>query len=310
MATVLAQGNVIDDLNIRYERDAPLGPLTWYGVGGNAEVLAHPSSVQQLAALAARCRDTDTPVYVLGSGANLLVADSGVKGIVVRLDDPCFKRCEQVGNTFTVGAGYDLAKLVLETAKAGVTGLEGLAGIPATVGGAVRMNAGGAFGDIGQAVKRVMVCDATGQIYYRDRDDLVFAYRSSNIAARYILEVDFELRPGDPEQLMRRVKEVFLFKKNTQPLRDSSAGCAFKNPAAATGVQPGEKVSAGSLIERAGLKGYRVGEAEISTHHANFIVAHPGATAADILSLLMHVKRTVAERFGVELEREVVVWPQ
>ena len=213
-----------DDLNIKCEHDVPLGPLTWYGVGGPAKLLAHPASVQQLTALVARCHETGVEPYVLGSGANLLVPDEGVDGVVVKLDAPFFRQLKTEKNRVIVGAGYDLARLVLETAKAGLSGLECLAGIPASVGGAVRMNAGGVFGDIGQAVARVMVCDARGQVYYRDRDDLVFGYRKTNIVARYILEVEFELSPADPDELMKRVKSIFMYKKNKSAVSRALSG--------------------------------------------------------------------------------------
>ncbi len=294
---------ILKDLSLRYETDVALGAMTWYGVGGRAQALAHPSSAQQLAALTARCMETQTPIYVLGAGANLLVQDQGVAGVVVKLDDPAFRQLKIDKHIITVGAGYDLAKLVLETAKAGLGGLECLAGIPATVGGAVRMNAGGAFGDIGRSVSRVQVMDQRGQAYYRDRDDLVFGYRKSNVAARFITEVEFELTPDDSEALMRRVKEVFAYKTASQPLRDHSAGCAFKNPPPEVGA------SAGQLVDRAGLKTFRIGNAEVSQQHANFIIAHKGATAADILAVMTHVQQVVADKFGVQLEREVVVWP-
>ncbi|MEX0775031.1 MAG: UDP-N-acetylmuramate dehydrogenase [Phycisphaeraceae bacterium] len=295
--------SILTDLNIRHETDMPLGPLTWYGVGGAARVLAHPSSVQQLAALVARCHDLSVPIYVLGAGANVLVADQGVPGIVIRLDDPCFKQLRVDKTLVAVGAGYDLARLVLETARQGLAGLECLAGIPATVGGAVRMNAGGAFGDIGRSVARIQVMDQTGQVYYRDRDDLVFSYRKTNIAARFIIEAELELTPEDSEAILKRVKEIFAFKSASQPLREHSAGCAFKNPPPEVGL------SAGQLIDRAGLKGYSHGKAEVSDHHANFVIAHPGATAGDVIAVINHVQSVVAERFGVQLEREVVIWP-
>jgi len=300
--------NLLEEFNIRCEYDVPLAPLTWYGVGGPAPILAHPSSVQQLSALAKRCREAAVRVFVLGSGANLLVADEGVQGVVVKLDDPAFRQLRIENHTVIVGAGYDLARLVLDTApRAGLSGLECLAGIPATVGGAIRMNAGGAFGDIGRSVKRIQVMDHAGQVYYRDREDLVFSYRKTNIVARYILEAELELTPDDPDALRQRVKEVFLYKKNSQPLADHSAGCAFKNPTAPPDAPHG-RLSAGRLIEQAGLKGYRIGGAEVSQQHANFIIAHDPCTAADILQLLEHIQHTVHERCQVDLEQELIVW--
>jgi len=303
----------LEGLNIRAEHDAPLGALTWYGVGGRADVLAHPSSTAQLSELINRCQSDGVPLYVLGSGANLLVRDAGVRGIVVRLDDPAFAHVEVDGAAVTAGAGADLFKLVMQTAKAGLAGLEDVAGIPASVGGAVRMNAGGAYGDIGSAVKRVRVMAASGQVYHRDRDDLKFGYRKVNIAAPLILGVEFDLAEDDPDELMRRVKEIFLYKKTTQPMGDRSAGCAFKNPPAEDApVIDGRTAAAGMLIDRAGLKGFRHGRAYVSDVHANFIGVDRGegeGGADDVIAVLDHVQATVADRFGVQLDREVVVWP-
>lgn len=306
--------DLLDGLNLRYEAEAPLAPLTWYGVGGPAAILAHPSSVQQLGELVRRCKERGVPVYALGSGANLLVADEGVDGVVIQLDEPAFKQVRYDGNIVTAGAGYDLMELTLQTTKRGLSGLEVMAGIPASVGGAVRMNAGGAFGEIGPCVRRVEVMSDAGQVYSRDRDDLVFSYRKSNIVAPFILGVEFELREDDPEYLRKRVKEIFLYKKTTQPMAERSAGCAFKNPKHGVGETEEENASqplpsAGALVDRAGLKGHRVGGAEVSDKHANFIFTHEGCTASDILRLMEHVQKTVHEKFGIELQREVVVWP-
>jgi len=307
------------DLRIRQECNVPLGPLTWYGVGGPAQILAHPSTTQQLSAIMARCHEARVPVYLLGSGANLLVADGGVPGVVIRLDDAGFRQVAQEKESLTVGAGYDLARLVLYAAKSGLAGLECLAGIPASVGGAVRMNAGGAYGDIGRSVRRVEVMDATGQVYYRERDDLSFGYRKTNIVAKCIVNVEFELAEDDPDSLMRQVKRIFMFKKSTQPLADRSAGCAFKNPERpegfdedapkGSGSDVSPRLSAGWLIDRAGRKPFRVGGAWVSDRHANFVVAEPGCKAADVLEVMEHVQRAVLERFGIQMEREVVVWP-
>ncbi|MCC7193315.1 MAG: UDP-N-acetylmuramate dehydrogenase [Phycisphaeraceae bacterium] len=296
----------LEGLNIPFQRNVPLAPWTWYRVGGPARVLAQPSSVEQLAAIAARANEAGVPTYVLGGGANLLVSDAGVDGLVIQLSDPAFKQVKIEGNIATLGAGCDLFKVIPEISKAGLGGLEVLAGIPGTIGGAVRMNAGGIYGDIGKTIRRVKVMDSTGHVYHRDRDDLIFSYRKSNIAARYIIEVEFELIPDDPNALVRRFKEIFLYKKNSQPMGDNSAGCAFKNP---TPVEGGEKLSAGKLIDQAGLKGFRIGGAEISSQHANFVIAHPGATAADLLAVMEHAQKRVLEVHGIRLEREVVVWP-
>ncbi len=302
---MLLMQKLLADLAIPHELDQPLANLTWYGVGGPARVLAHPSSLQQLATLAQRCHEKKIPVYVLGDGANLLVADEGVQGIVVKLDDPAFKQVTIDTNTglVTAGAGVDLKALVLDTAKAGLSGLECLAGIPATVGGAVKMNAGGAYGDIGRSVNRVQMMDAAGQSYSRDRDDLVFSYRKTNIVGKFITEVEFTLTPDDPQALVKRVKEIFAWKSASQPLGAHSAGCAFKNPPPEVGA------SAGQLIDRAGLKGFRVGSAEVSQIHANFVLVHKPGKASDIIAVMKHIEQTVLAKFAVKLEREVVIWP-
>ena len=311
---------ILGDLGIRHETDVPIGEaMTWYGVGGHAPVLAHPAGVAQLSALAARCHGEGVPVFVLGSGANLLVRDEGVCGMVIRLDDPSFAQIKVEGTKLTAGPGVDLFKLVLECAKRGLAGLAHVAGVPASVGGAVRMNAGGAFGDIGSTVHRVHVMAENGQAYCRDRDDLVFGYRTTNIVAPYILDVEFDMDEADPQAIAKRVKEIFLYKKTTQPMAENSAGCAFKNPSV---VVPGHeaveedgpppptrRISAGKLIDDAGLKGHCIGGAEVSQRHANFIFTHPGATAAHVIELMEDIQQKVLDHSGVALEREVVVWP-
>jgi UDP-N-acetylmuramate dehydrogenase len=161
------------------------------------------------------------------------------------------------------------------------------------------MNAGGAFGDIGSAVRRVKVMDLAGRISEMEKDDLVFEYRKSNITAKLILEATFGLTEDDPQRIMTKVKEIWMFKKNSQPLADKSAGCIFKNP---------RGLAAGALIDQAGLKGTMVGGAEVSTKHANFITARKGAKAADVLELIAQIKAKVKEKFDVSLETEVVIW--
>ena len=199
----------------------------------------------------------------------------------------------------TAGAGKDVQKLVLECTHAGLSGLECLAGIPGSIGGSIKGNAGGAFGDIGSAVRTVTVMDTHSRVSVREKDDLVFEYRKSNITAKFVLEATFGLAEDDPQRIMTKVKEIWMYKKNSQPLADKSAGCVFKNP---------RGLSAGALIDQAGLKGATVGGAEVSTKHANFITARKGAKAADVLALIDQIKDRVSEKFDVKLETEVVIW--
>ena len=278
----------------------PLAPHTWYRIGGPARYYVRPRSVDELKLAAARCLDNGIPMYVLGLGANLLVGDNGVNGAVFRLDQEHWERTEIRGTTVEVGAGVDMAKLVVKTVRAGLAGIECLAGIPGTIGGGVRMNAGGKFGDIGAVVTRVTVMSSDGTVFDRTKDDLVFDYRSTNISAPFILGAHLELDEEDPEPIMRRTKEIWMYKRNTQPLNTKNCGCIFKNP---------RGLSAGALIDQAGLKGLRVGGAEVSSKHANFVVAHPGAKADDVMRLVAMIREKVWEKNQIHLESEVKIWP-
>jgi len=236
----------------------------------------------------------------LGLGANLLVGDDGVNGAVFRLDQECWRTVKFDKNIAEVGAGVDMQKLVLRTVRQGLAGIECLAGIPGTVGGGIRMNAGGKFGDFGAVVQKVTVMDQEGTIFERDKDDLVFEYRHTNIAAKFILGATLELEGEDPERIMQRTKEIWMYKRNTQPLNTKNCGCMFKNP---------RGLSAGALIDQAGLKGMRVGGAEVSTKHANFIIAHPGCSADDVMKLVKIIREKVYDKNEIHLETEVQIWP-
>lgn len=299
----------MDDAGVPYQVDLPLGPLTWYGVGGHAQALARPENVEQLAAVAAACRERGVALRVLGSGANLLVREGLVPGVVVRLDAAAFRAVRFDQARVTVGAGHDLFRLVQLTAKRGLSGLHRVAGIPASVGGAVRMNAGGAWGDLGQCIESVTVLRLdTDEVETLPREAVGLGYRRTALGDAVVVEATLTLEPTDPVEASARVKEVFAKKKASQPMGDRSAGCAFKNPPAdGPGV---EGRPAGRLIDEAGLKGFRLGSAYVSPVHANFVAAdREGARADDVWAVMEHVRATVRERLGVALEREVVVWP-
>ena len=291
-------------LELEMQRDAPLGPRTWYGVGGRAACLAQPASVEQLAALMQRCHEAGEPVRVLGGGANLLVVDD-VPGVVVELSAPAFQQLRVDDTRLTVGGGYDLFKLVMETARHGLSGLEQVAGIPARLGGALRMNCGGSFGDISQRLSRVRVMDERGHVRDIPRAELRFGYRHTNIDEPLILEAEFDMIDLDAASVMQRVKEIFFYKRSSQPMAAHSAGCAFRNPP--KDVADGD--SAGALIDRAGLKGYRLGGAQVSDVHANFIVSDREGDPQDVLRLIEHVQQEVDRQFNIQLQREVVIWP-
>ncbi|MBX3354910.1 MAG: UDP-N-acetylmuramate dehydrogenase [Phycisphaeraceae bacterium] len=296
------------DLDVRAETDAPLAAHTWFGIGGRADVLVHPQSEEALATLMRRCHQAGLALRVLGSGANLLVADEGVDGVVVKLDAPCFKRvqanAEGVLGTLRAGAGADLPQLVQDCARRGLEGLSAMAGIPASVGGAVRMNAGGRYGSIGDAVHAVSMLLPDGSRVVFPRREVRFDYRHASLPAGVILWATFTLSEDDPVEVRNRVKEIFAYKKSTQPLADHSAGCMFRNPIA----PDGHRVSAGALIDRAGLKGVRVGGAAVSDRHGNFITVSPGTRTIDLEALVRQIRERVLAESGIELETEVVFW--
>jgi UDP-N-acetylmuramate dehydrogenase len=277
----------------------PMARHTWFRIGGPAEYFIEPTSQAELTEVVRRCREDEIPMRVLGGGANLLVADAGVKGAVIHLSTRHFGEVTFGPESVKVAAGMQMSRLVLRCVREGRSGLEALTGIPGTVGGCVRMNAGGTFGDCGSAVNRVTVMDEDGNVFERFRGDLAFAYRSTNITSRFILATEFAVVEDDPQRILKQIKQIWMHKKNSQPLGQANAGCVFKNP---------RGMSAGALIDKAGLKGKRVGGAMVSEKHANFIVANEEATAFDVLKLIDEIRDRVAKEFGINLEKEIEVW--
>lgn len=301
---------------INIQRDAPIP--TWFGIGGGADALATPRTEDELLA----CLHRDPACRVLGDGANLLVHDAGVSELVVSLAQPGFNAVEPLpgregspdAETVIVraGAGANLPKMIVEAVRTGLGGIEGLGGIPASVGGALVMNAGGAFGEIADVVCRVHAINRRGERLTLERADIDFGYRHSGLGELLITGGDLELRRGDPAKLREKLKEVMAYKKSTQPMGEKSAGCCYKNPTLGSSVEglgeAGTRVSAGLAIDRAGCKGLSIGGARVSERHANFFPVAPGARAADVIALMEEVERRVLDRFGITLEREVVVW--
>jgi UDP-N-acetylmuramate dehydrogenase len=265
----------------------PLAPFTTMKVGGPAEFFVEPRSPEELADVFAAARDCDVPVRYLGSGANLLIGDGGVRGAVIHL------RRFNGRDGLHVGAGYNLAKLCKETASEGLGGLEVLAGVPATVGGAVRMNAGGKHGDLAGALAYVDILTRAGALRRVPKADVGFRYRGTSLDGAIVVAAGFDLRPADG--VRERYDAILDEKRRSQPLGTHNAGCMFKNP-------PGGQ--AGRLIDEAGLKGERVGGAHVSHKHANFIVNDGHATASDVLRLV----DVIRSRVPAPLELEVEVW--
>ncbi|MCP4782133.1 MAG: UDP-N-acetylmuramate dehydrogenase [Fuerstiella sp.] len=291
--------NSLDEFNDILSPDESLAQHTWLKLGGNAERFYTPTCRDQLLSLIRACVAAEVPVRVFGSGSNLLIRDGGVSGSVIRISDPLLSEIKVDGNAVTAGGGALLSHVVSESVRAGLAGLENLVGIPGTVGGAIVGNAGGRHADIGEFVRKVEVVTRDGEVVERTGDELTFAYRSSSITDLAVLSVTLQLRPDDSDDLTVRMKKIWIMKRSTQPLADQSAGCIFRNP---------RGLSAGALIEQCGLKDLAVGEARISDRHANFVVTGPGATSADVESLIDKVRIAVAEKFGVELELEIRKW--
>jgi UDP-N-acetylmuramate dehydrogenase len=280
-------------------RDEPLAPLTWLRIGGPAQFLAEPRSVDELQSLVRTCAQEEIPVRILGSGSNILVRDEGVSGVVLRLNSPEFLNLAIDGTTVRAGGGALLSHVLVQSVSEGLAGLETLVGIPGTIGGAIRGNAGGKSGEIGQFVKSISVMTSTGELLRRSAEELAFSYRSSSVNELLIISAELQLMRDDPDDIARRMRKLWIMKKSTQPLSFQSAGCIFKNP---------RGLSAGALIEQAGLKGTRVGQCEVSDRHGNFIVTYEGATSADVLRLIDLIQTKVAEKHGVDLELEIQVW--
>ena len=281
------------------KRNEPLAPYTHLKLGGPAEMLAEPRSRAELAALVHQCLGQHIPLHVLGGGANILIPDGGVKGVVLRLSDPGFSQVTVEDRRVRAGAGAPLSALISQAARHALAGLELLVGIQGTVGGALRCNTGDRSGEIGQFVARVDVLDDRGEVQVRERDELRFAYRWSNLDDPVLLAAEFDLEPDSPDAIVKRMRKAWISRKASQPLSFQAAARIFKDPSG---------FSAAALIEQAGLARTRVGGAEVSDRDANYVVVHPGASSRDVLRLIDLVRSRVKERFNVELEQEITVW--
>jgi UDP-N-acetylmuramate dehydrogenase len=276
-------------------RDVPLGPLTTYGVGGPAGVLLTVADPDQLAATARAVAAHPVPVLVVGLGSNLLVSDAGFDGLVLVLG-PGFADVDIEGTRVRAGARAKLPVVARQTAAAGLTGFEWAAGVPGSIGGAVRMNAGVHDADLSDALVRVRVVDlASGEDGVMAANDLHLEYRHSSLRDdQVVVWADLDLVAGDAAAARAAIKDKTQWRRDHQP-GGRNAGSVFANP-------PGD--SAGRLIEAAGCKGLRIGTAEVSPKHANFIQSDEGGTAADVYALIAEVRRRVFREHGVLLRPE------
>ena len=285
-------------LGDRIQRDVPLGPLTTYRVGGSAALYLDATSILDLVALGEALADRPVPVVVVGKGSNLLVLDGGFAGVAVRLGES-FSEVTIDATSVVAGGAALLPVVARRTAAAGLTGFEWAVGVPGTIGGAVRMNAGGHGSDMAASLVSIRQIDLIGGDHGEvPAAQLALSYRSSNLATTtVVLEATLSLSEGDPATSAAEIDEIVRWRRANQP-GGANAGSVFTNP-------PGDH--AGRLIDDAGCRGLRIGTAEVSTKHANFLQADPDGRADDILALMHEVQRRVADRFGIDLYPETHV---
>jgi UDP-N-acetylmuramate dehydrogenase len=291
----------------RVERNLPLAPLTTFKVGGPADWLVHVRSGEEIRAALDVARDSGLPVTVLGGGSNVLIADAGLRGLVIRVHGGEVTHVD--ASRIRADAGVTINGLVRWTISHGVAGLEAWAGTPGTVGGAIHGNAHFRGRLISELIERVTLVSTTGQIADRPVDEMEFGYDYSRLhrTREIVVDATFRVSRGEPADLRAIARESLAFRKRTQPLESSSAGCIFQNPdPARDDVPDGIPPSAGALVDRAGLKNATTGQARVSPTHANFIVNDGGARALDVRELIERCKRDVHSRFGVGLREEIV----
>ena len=286
----------IQDLRVHW--DEPVARHTSFKIGGRADAVVWADTRDQLLKVHDVAKRWEVPLFVLGRGSNLLVSDKGIRGIVLKLGQG-FEGVEVRGTDVIAGAAAPMSVLSKECAKRGLSGAEFMFGIPGSVGGGVRMNAGAHGACVGDLVVSVVALGHDGAFHDLEHDALSFGYRDS-LLGDYVcaVEATFSLSPGDPEAVEAQTKARYYERLESQPLSLPSAGCVFRNP---------DVGSAGKLIDECGLMGLSVGGARVSEKHANFIVASEGATANDVLTLIAEVKRRVKAQTGADLALEIKI---
>lgn len=291
--------NLFPDLELRAQE--PMAKHTSFRIGGNAEMMALPKNEEELSALLKMSTEMDIPYAILGAGTNVLAPDEGIPGLIICLKD-CFGGMERLDETtICVAAGVTMARAAVFAASANLGGLEFAHGIPGTVGGGVYMNAGAYGGEIKDVCRRVKIMEPNGESRWIEGEELGFSYRHSAIEDYpwIVLTAEFTLEPKPEEEVKAKMQELIGKRRSSQPLDLPSAGSAFKRPVGGY---------AAALIDQAGLKGYQVGGAAVSTKHAGFVVNMGGATANDVKKLLSEVSDIVFEKSGIRLEPEVRIW--
>ena len=273
---------------------------TSFKIGGPAECLIKVTSEEELKEVVRYCKENKTPLTILGNGSNVLVSDDGIKGItiIIKIEKLEIKKQEDGKVNIKVGAGEKLGKIARKFLEEDITGFEELSGIPGTIGGAIRMNAGAHGKEMKDIVKNIKLIDYNGIEKTLTNEQMKFEYRTSILKEeKYVVtEVELELEKGNKEEIKKKMEEYLNFRKEKQPIEYPSAGSTFKR---------GTDFITAKLIDEAGLKGYAIGDAQISTKHAGFVVNKGNATAKNAMELVDYVKKVVYERFNKEIELEI-----
>lgn len=278
-------------------KDEPMSAHTTFRIGGPADYFAMPSSAEEIRRIVSLCIEQEIPYYIIGNGSNLLVGDKGFRGVIIQI----FKNMRDIrteGETVTAQAGALLSKVAAAAYDAGLTGFEFASGIPGTLGGAVRMNAGAYGGEMSQVLKSADVLTAEGEVLTIPVEEMKMGYRTSIVSRMdyVVLGAQLVLSRGSKEDIRAKMDELKEKRVSKQPLEFGSAGSTFKRP---------EGYFAGKLIEDAGLRGFRIGNAQVSEKHCGFVINRGGATAAEVAELMAHIIRRVEETSGVRLQPEV-----
>ncbi len=278
--------------------DEPMKNHTWFKIGGVADILLRPESVEKLIKVIHYVNKNNIPTFLIGNGSNLLVRDGGIRGIVIKTEQ--IKNISIEGNILSAECGAELADISTAAYNSSLTGFEFACGIPGTLGGAVYMNAGAYDGEMSFVLDEVRVVTMDLKVITLKRDDLELGYRTSAVKTNgfVVLDAKIVLEPGSKEEIKAKIDDLTRRREERQPLEFPSAGSTFKRP---TGY------FAGKLIQDAGLKGYQIGGAQVSEKHSGFVINKENAKADDVLGLIQYIQNTVMEKFNVELSTEVLI---
>lgn len=280
-------------------QDEPLAMHTWFQTGGMAEFYAQPETQAQAAELVAAASEAGIQIRLLGEGSNVLIRNDGVSGLVISLDSPAFQKIVIDGNRITAGAAARLGRVVTTAVHAGLAGLEDFIGVPGSIGGALHVHVAANMTKVSRYLKSTVEMDFQGNTFSKTAEELAATYQDKSLNSLIILEASFELEPDDPKELAQQMQKRWILKKSQQPMSFQCCGRIFKNPVGA---------SAGELIDRAGLKGARIGGAVISERHANYIIAEPECSSEDIIRLIDLVRDQVHKRTDFLMDLDLEIW--